>query len=436
MRSLAAISISALLIAVAPSQPVAASGPQSSSPPPTISSASPTAPYARAVSADDGSVTLELCTRRFDPADGKGPTVHLVSAMHIADRAFYEAMQERLDRCDVVLFEGVKPAGAGAFAADLDEVGKINATTRRMEFLQLVVGATRDKLGHHPKDLDELANSGSHRYRAIIESSLTDAWGRRFTYEIVTAPVIEGGATQPGMFARLVSHGNDPASAADDIVVDGTPVQPTKSASSGGANIQAQLAKMLGVSFQLDLMDSGKPNWRNSDMSVDEVRERLEKAGPGAAAILSLLDGSSLQAKLASFFLGIMSQSKSLSGIVKMAMVDLLAANTDGLSAGIPGGEAAQRVIIDDRNAVVLADLKAIIAQEPAVQSVAIFYGAGHMPAFETSLTKDLGYRPAGDEWTAAMRADPKDAGMSAKEAARMRASFRGMFAPKKQPAR
>ena len=68
-------------------------------------------PYSRVTDQDDGKVSLEMCQRTFKPTDGSGPRIHLVSAIHIADQSFYQAMQTLLDGYDTVLFEGVKPAG-------------------------------------------------------------------------------------------------------------------------------------------------------------------------------------------------------------------------------------------------------------------------------------------------------------------------------------
>ncbi len=54
-----------------------------------------------------GKHTLEIAVRDYTPLSGKGPTVRLVGAVHIGEKAYYEALQARLDASDVVLFEGV-----------------------------------------------------------------------------------------------------------------------------------------------------------------------------------------------------------------------------------------------------------------------------------------------------------------------------------------
>lgn len=54
-----------------------------------------------------GRHALEVAVRDYTPLSGQGPTVRLVGAIHIAERAYYQAVQSRLDACDLVLFEGV-----------------------------------------------------------------------------------------------------------------------------------------------------------------------------------------------------------------------------------------------------------------------------------------------------------------------------------------
>lgn len=54
-----------------------------------------------------GKHTLEIAVRDYIPLSGKGPTVRLVGAIHIGEKAYYETLQERLDASDRVLFEGV-----------------------------------------------------------------------------------------------------------------------------------------------------------------------------------------------------------------------------------------------------------------------------------------------------------------------------------------
>jgi hypothetical protein len=57
-------------------------------------------------------VALETAVVRFVPAAGKGGvTVDLIGAVHIGDKAYYEALNKRMDQYDVLLYELVAPEG-------------------------------------------------------------------------------------------------------------------------------------------------------------------------------------------------------------------------------------------------------------------------------------------------------------------------------------
>ena len=45
------------------------------------------------------------------------------------------------------------------------------------------------------------------------------------------------------------------------------------------ANIQQELADALGLEFQLDVLPYEEPNWFCSDLTIDEVQEKLQEKG-------------------------------------------------------------------------------------------------------------------------------------------------------------
>ena len=50
--------------------------------------------------------------------------------------------------------------------------------------------------------------------------------------------------------------------------------------------------------------------------------------------------------------------------------------------------------------------LKAILQREPEVDSIAVLYGAGHMPDMAERLAEQLGYSPGGVQWLTAIEVD------------------------------
>lgn len=389
------------------------------------------AKYMRVVEGADGTMTMEIASRAFRRADGTGPTVYLVGAMHIADRSFYEAKQTELDACDVVLFEGVKASGMEAIDASLDDAAKAEATRKRLAFLGQLAVAARQRSGAFAKDLEGLeADAG--RFRSAVHALRDDGWGHPLVLTLVDVPARPATDAAPAQSAtqrvRLVSLGSDGAvggeGAAADLVHETESIAPDAAAKKAGGNIQQMLAKTLGVSFQLDHIDSGKPNWRNSDIGMDELRTLLDEAGPEAGRILRMLDGNSFEAKFAGVLLSLVGMSSTLTTVVKVMLVDTLA-NADELAASLPGMdkgmEAMQRVIIEDRNRIVLDDLRRIIADEPQRTTIAVFYGAGHMASMERCMTAELGLAPQGETWTAALRVDPREAGLTKAQVKQMR---------------
>lgn len=80
---------------------------------PAAKAAAPAAKYLR-VKRDDANrpLALETAIARFVPAEGKGElTVDLVAAVHIGDKAYYQALNKRFEQYDVLLYELVAPQG-------------------------------------------------------------------------------------------------------------------------------------------------------------------------------------------------------------------------------------------------------------------------------------------------------------------------------------
>jgi hypothetical protein len=102
------------------------------------------------------------------------------------------------------------------------------------------------------------------------------------------------------------------------------------------------------------------------------------------------------------------------------ASLRVMLAQTLGSSDAVSNagmGEKLMKVILDDRNAVVLKDLEELVAQKPELGTIAIFYGAAHLPQMQRELVTQRGYRVEKDEWLRAMGADLKSAGLSRAQA-------------------
>ncbi len=414
--------------------------------------------HIRVIEEDNGRIVkLQLSSRRFIPAadgNGKGPAVYLTGAVHIADQSFYDALQAFLDSKDVVLFEAVKPPGAGSMKHfDATDEQRVTATKRRIQLLALFIEQYKIRKQEYPADLSRLPDGIEPAMAKMLTGMGFDGWDRPLIYLLNAppsppapppapiAPAAEIPVTKPAAQPRgfdLVSLGSDGAPGGDDTAADvrysdQSPVNVKALAKEDG--IQAQLAQAMGLVFQLTAMNHDKPNWRNSDLSVDQVQDRLEMGGGSddADRLFAMLSGDSFMAKLGGVVLKIVGAIPSLSSSLKMMMVDMLA-SADKLMENMPGGggginmQSFMDVIINDRNKVVIDDLAAIIEAEPGIKTVGVIYGAGHLPDLEDRLVRDLNYRYDSDEWFTAITVDVTDTGMSVKQATSMRKSMKKMI--------
>ena len=404
---------------------------------PAAAAPAPSNPYAKVIDdAATGISRAELSARTLKPVNGKGPAVILVSAVHIADASFYKSLQELLDKQDVVLFEGVKPPGAGTLdLAKMSDADKARLTSKRIDLLGKLLRKHYEATGSYPGTLADLSKS-EKRFASLIDGLVVDAWGRPIGYKVEHAPAPAAGdpkdqATRDTV--TLSSLGSDGAAMGDgpasDITVVVSAAAPSK---PQPMNLQQQLADALGLQFQLNAIDSSKPNWRNSDMAADEVEARIAAAGGDADALFSMLDGSSMMSKLAGFVLMFVKASPQMAATTKLMLLEAMT-NADKIGEdAAPGAKgpmaqmnAMMKVIVKDRNVVVLDDLKKIIATEPNIKSVAIFYGAGHMNDLEQHLVADLGYKFDSEQWFPAMSVNPAAAGLKAKDVQQMRAMIK-----------
>ena len=385
--------------------------------------------FLRVSEQEDGAVvTLELAIRELEPLDASRPRLWLVSAVHIGDGAYYQRLQEFLDTKELVLYEGVRPPGVGGDVASLSDDEKAKVTQKRLAFLGTLVERQKQMAGAYPASLEDFAREADARYAHLVRGAMVDAWGREIVME-AREPDAEG------LWGfDLVSAGADGAEGGAGADADlrfsagemppAARVKQMARGGGGGGGLQARLARALGLKFQLEEMRHDGPNWVNSDMSVDQMQERFAAAGADGDALFRMLDGTSIQARLAGLMLGFVERSPELRVMVKSMMVEVLSRG-EALTRRTPGGMgAAMGVILHDRNEVVLADLARVLEREERPGTVGIIYGAGHMPDLQTRI-EAMGYRAVGTEWVPAITVDLRNAPGGVEQARRMRETIR-----------
>jgi len=393
-------------------------------------------PYLRIVDVGPGEAKLQIASKSFVKPGGSGPVVHLTGAIHIADAGFYTSVQTMLDKMDVVLFEGVRPKGGSRLPADATDDQRETATKDRVEMVAGIVKAMWEATGSMPRSLTEIGEA-KPKLRSMLEDLAIDGWGKPIGIEVISTEAKPADKTgdagistdknpDAGKSVRVFSNGKDHTVGGGGHGGDVEKiVTAPKSGAAKNKNLQEKLAKAFGLSYQGDGMNTSKPNWRSSDLSIDQIINRAKESGGDASMLLSMLDGNSMLAKLGGFVLGFIEASPALRATMKVTLVEVLA-NADleanGAALG-KGGGALMKVIIEDRNDVVLDDLAHIITLEPNVKSVSAFYGAGHMADMEKKLISRYGYAPGETVWIDAILLSAKEMGISEKDFAKMRKS-------------
>lgn len=384
-------------------------------------------------SADGSTLSLQVSSRRFKPASDQGPIIQLVGVVHIGDLAYYQQLQTHLKDFDLVLFEGVKPGAAAVAIDNADDAAKVKLTKSRQRLLAIMIERYRKQNGAYPESLEGLAGKLPGSQARVVTGAMLDAWGKPFEYTQDAG----GNAGPDGLPAKaapsfdLVSQGNGTPQTLVKFSQQ-PPLTKSERASGSGQGIQTKLAEALGLSFQLSVMDYNHASWRNSDMTIDEVQAKMAESGASADALFKMLDGSSLSGRIAGFILGIVKANPQLALMTKVMMIETLA-NADELMEAqtrtTDGGMSAfMKVIVHDRNEAVFADLEKVLADEPHMKSVAIFYGAGHLQDMEQRLLTKFGYTFESQTWFDAISVDTKDEPATAAQVKSYRKMMRQMI--------
>lgn len=368
-------------------------------------SAVPALPYMRSADVPGRSVSLEVAARRFVGASG--PKVTLVGVAHVAEESLYRQLQDLLDAHDVVLYESVMPAGAGG-AGGTTHTERVASTVSAMRLTGGVIELHRGEQGRYPADLaslNEFAGRRDARLSQWLTAAATDAWGCPVAYSV----------DEDGRRYVLTSLGADGRPGGDgadgDLEVTNDTLPRPGLQLVEGDNLQSELAAALGLTFQLDGIDYDRPNFRCSDMSMDQLQRAMLAEGLDMGPLEGSLAGSSLPGRIAVFFLRLIRTfdifvDGMIADALKLILIELFSDEAFLEQSIRQVGEGFERVLIDQRNQVVMDDLRAIVQREHDVKSVAIFYGAAHMPDLAERLAEQLGYQPDGEQWFTAFEVD------------------------------
>ena len=352
---------------------------------------------------EDGVTTLEIAVRTLEvatPDSGpntprpRAPRIELVGVVHIGDRAYYDALVERMSESETVLYESVLPRGAFGTRAD-DDLSRQRRTQDAMLFLRGLVEGVAKRTGALPADRAALRAAivaRDSRLARPIDLAFTDGWGRAIGY------AVDGDA-----FA-LCSLGADGARGGRDLALD-LVLGPTRGFAPEAAakraperDLYGELADALGVDLQVRSIDYDRPGWEPADLPMEELLDRLWRRGERSATLEMLSEQDGLRMRLVRFLLGFVSKSPAFKKTVIGALGS--ASTESGL------GSVDRSIILDERNEAVLEEVARLLARPDQPESIAIFYGAAHMPDFEKVLARRHGYEVTDERWYAAMSVD------------------------------
>jgi hypothetical protein len=294
-----------------------------------------------------------------------------------------------------------------------------------MRALAVELARHRRATGAYPAELAQLGRGLEGDARARLERALADAWERPLLYHAV--PPAEEDA--PGSF-ELTSLGADgerggEGAARDLAFADQPPIDEREAKRDLG--LQQDLADALGLVFQLEGIDYLGARWRNSDMTVEELAAALDADGGSGVGddLLDMLGGESFVADLAGGMLKLLGRTRSGAGMMKLMGIEVLGRADQMFENPPPGMTRLFEVLLDGRNAVVARDLRALLANEPDVRSVAVFYGAAHMPPLERALVEQLELEQVEEAWLTGVRLDLNDLGLPRSMVERVRGTLR-----------
>jgi hypothetical protein len=186
------------------------------------------------------------------------------------------------------------------------------------------------------------------------------------------------------------------------------------------AGIQKQLSDALGLTFQLDAIDYRHSNFVNSDLPVEGVQKEVEeRAAAGDETktnetfnmLMQAIQGSGQGADMLKPMMAFLTGTPEMRETTRLMLIEVLARAEDMVAfvkSVSPEMKDLFEVLLTERNAIVMRDLRAQLAKLKSGDSVAIFYGAAHMPELAKRLRSEFNYAPGAVQWDTAFTADPK----------------------------
>lgn len=164
---------------------------------------------------------------------------------------------------------------------------------------------------------------------------------------------------------------------------------------------QKQMAGILGLEFQQDIVRYNQDNFRHADLTLEEFDKAMSSEHKSPSDLLTTLFEKSTApgpevaeiSKLPLLKIFAVGPNDAERRTLKIGMGAILSSSID------PATEIQGDVLIGQRNAKAMAVLQERVSKKD--KKIAIFYGAAHMPDFSLRLRK-LGFKPVYRNWVTA----------------------------------
>jgi len=386
--------------------------------------------FLRIVDEPDELIALEIASRTFEHEDDSKPTIGLMAVAHIADKSLYDAIASKLESYDIVLYEAVAPAGVRSAHGET-EAERIETTHRSLTFIASVVEQYRQARGAYPENLAALREYVS-TLEPIMQNwfhhAAIDAWDRPVTYQRTDD---ESGYELFSSGPKGMNDGDDGSEEDDRIrfLAHGS-VHPMAREEN---NLQKQLADALGLAYQLEALPYQSSNWRISDMTAEELFSAFSGTEVEFETFSGTLAGTSLPARVVGMLLRFLQMldgmyDGAISEMVKVLFIEILG-DEEMIKASMKQfGADFARILISERNQIVIDDVARILETQPEVESIAILYGAAHMPDMAERLTEQLAYQEDETDWLRAIEVDLTESHIDTRQLMQMRSMVRRMM--------
>ena len=138
------------------------------------------ADFLRITREDDKSpIAMEVAVVRLAKADGTGPTVDLISAVHVGEKSYYDELNRRFADYDVVLYELVAPegttipkGGGGGGSHPISILQKFMTDFLELEFQLKAVDYTCENFVHADMSPEQFAESMKRKGETMLGTFL------------------------------------------------------------------------------------------------------------------------------------------------------------------------------------------------------------------------------------------------------------------------